>query len=1176
MADSGANIKLIHPRIADKFAAKFPPVKTSATVRVADSKQSAIKSKITLPVSIGGREKSMTFFIFPKMQYDCIIGLNDFQKVVIDRENSLITLDDCKTDLVEYGQFVKLSTLNNITVQPFGLTPLPVRCPISNSDGCLVVGQGPEGYLYEHGLSVVEATYQVQNTLMILVENFTGCKIEVPNNIPIADGLIMEQDRAGNFRANELIALFDSDEQDLEFKNHQLSRELRFQPSKSLAFKEVKIGEQLDSSQKKRIEELLSNIRQAFSTCADDIGMLRNTAFRIHLKDESAEIYEKPRAPKFAIREKGERVIKRWLDNKIIKEAASRFNIPLFFIAKRDGTARPILDARALNLQTIPDRWPIPCLRSLMARVSETFSSTKGEIYVSSSDIQSAFNQIRLFSEDTEKCAFSYGDRQYQAQRMLFGLRNSPSCFAQAVSRIFKDDPEVVILMDDLLIISKSFDEHLLALERVFTKLRESGITLKTSKTYICSSSFEYLGFTVTKSGIAPIRTKVSAILEYPRPRNRKQVRSFIGLGVFYRHFIKEASAILEPLHKLCTPSKAPFTWKAEHEESFEKFKKNLAKVVEIAHRDPSLPLVLVTDGSTKAIAGALHQRLPSGKLAPLGFFSRALCPAESKLASRYIELAAVVNSLEYFEDTVYLQPVTVISDHFSLQKVLEEKRMRKSMPVRVINLIQRLTRFQVSSIEHVKGTDPILIGVDALSRAVPISEFDDYAEDDHIDRGVANMIRLVPGCDEIYSALQIETRRARRARLKKSEGPIMTIKETGYTAEQLVRIQQNDPFLDKLSKKGTVIKDERGIFVDKANNDRIYLPYELALQVASFIHVSKAHPGTICLSEILNRKFLMKNAQAVAREICNACLKCLQIKPRPVLKNLDVPKPEIALSPWSRVFLDLCDFGGPDEDGYRYLLAACDQMSRFVVCKPLKTKSATEVAHGILDIILSNNAAGGRFTFDNGLEFVNSEVTELLEKFNIKISRISPYSPQGNLCERKFRSLGIKAKILRLDLNIWSREICFVLWHMNNTPTQALGNLTPSEVLTGRPMPYPTFCLPDNLNETDDPEDWANDCSGWLQHIAGDLQGKFLARTNEGELPESPAQGTLPVGAMVAYWSPQKAKTSKKTYVGFQGVAKIVRYLRFGSYEIEKEGSGERIVRNVRHLRLVNTGKDQ
>ena len=947
----------------------------------------------------------------------------------------------------------------------------------------------------------------------------------------------------------------------------------------------------------------------AFSTSAEDIGFIRQFQFGIPWKKEENEVYIKPRPVQPAYKQQAREIIKQWVRMGVIEEASSPHNSPLFFIKKsKGGGIRPVIDCRAINEESVNMRYPIPHLQDLIYDVSEMIGTHGKEgLFISSTDIQAAYNQLRLAPGDKHKAAFSFENRQFTPLRTMFGLKNAPSGFCQFMAKLTLGLTGTYVLLDDVLILSTSFEDHLQKLSAFFDRVIEAGLTLKPSKTFIAMENVDYLGFKLSKDGIEPLEDKVKPILDYPTPKTKRDTRRFCGMTNFYSKFVKRGRQVLSPLYRLCGGE--PFRWRPEHQEAFNQYKELLANYVRLAHRDTSKKLIVVTDGSNEGVSGALHQRHEDGSLEPLGFVSRGLTASEKRLASRYIELIAIVWTLKEFDWELAGQEVTVMSDHFSLQQVMKEREIKQHQPVKIQNAMAELSRYELTII-HKSNKDPAIVALDAFSRAIPMKPEDDT--EDHkqrlVDRGVSNhvdikldstdsqneTIRLAPKriskaettVTEHVNVVEEEPRTAeesaeetapepinlRRFARKAEDDPALVIAEMEYSYAQICEMQENDNDIKRKIEKGVCKKNDEGVYIENGvrwQHPVWLIPSKLAHGLASYLHVKLAHPGAERLMEMMKRKFLIKGLQKVCLEVCKNCVTCVITKPKPALKHPKPPAPDFVTQPWTRCFSDLCDFGKHDVYGNRYFLGVEDGFSRFLDGMPLADKKCETVAHAMANILLRNNATHCHLILDNGLEYAGPEVKRLLETLGITTSHISPYMANGNKIERLWREVGIKAKIAELDDMTWSKDAFVLLYQVNNLPNSAIGNLTPYEVLTGRPFQFPCFPSPKEYEGDVSQFEWVAYLSRWLYDIGTNM-------TNQNKLnleqPERPVKfgKEFKIGDRVAFWTPQRVGESKKLYRGFDNDGKITKNIGNGSYEIRQETTQKKWIRNIKFLRLL------
>ena len=221
-----------------------------------------------------------------------------------------------------------------------------------------------------------------------------------------------------------------------------------------------------------------------------------------------------------------------------------------------------------MNAVTIKNKYPLP-------RIDELFDRLKGAKVFSKIDLQSGYNQIPVREEDIEKTAFSTMYGHYEFKVMSFGLTNAPPYFMETMNNMLQGLEEfVVVFIDDVFIFSKNEVEHEEHLRRVLETLRSHKFYAKLKKCEFWLSEVGFLGHVINQHGIAVDPSKVSTIVEWERPCNVKEVRSFLGMAGYYRRFVKDFSITAKPMTRL-TQKNTKFVWTQECENCFEVLKQN-------------------------------------------------------------------------------------------------------------------------------------------------------------------------------------------------------------------------------------------------------------------------------------------------------------------------------------------------------------------------------------------------------------------------------------------------------------------------------------------------------------------------------------------------------------------------------------------------------------------------
>ena len=320
-----------------------------------------------------------------------------------------------------------------------------------------------------------------------------------------------------------------------------------------------------------------------------------------------------------------------------IRPSKSPFGAPILFVKKKDGTMRMCVDYRALNEITIKNKYPLP-------RVDELFDRLQGAQYFSKIDLRSGYHQIRIDDQDIPKTAFRTRYGHFEFLVLPFGLTNAPATFMHLMHETFRSylDDFVIVFLDDILIYSKTLDDHERHVRKVLDILREQKLYAKESKCELFKEEVEFLGHIVGRSGIRMMEDKVKAVREWPTPTKATDVRSFLGTAGYYRRFIKDFSAIAASLTDL-TKDYVKFNWNKEQQDAFDSLKSCIVKGPVLILPDPNLPFVVHTDASGFAIGAVLQQDQGKG-LQPIAFLSKKMLDAETRYPVHEQELLAIMH----------------------------------------------------------------------------------------------------------------------------------------------------------------------------------------------------------------------------------------------------------------------------------------------------------------------------------------------------------------------------------------------------------------------------------------------------------------------------------------------------------------------------------------------------
>jgi hypothetical protein len=350
------------------------------------------------------------------------------------------------------------------------------------------------------------------------------------------------------------------------------------------------------------------------------------------------------------------------LDKGFICPSASPWGCTALFVKKKDNSLRLCVDYRPLYAVTIKNKYPL-------LRIDILFDQLAGAKVFSKIDLRSGYHQIKIKPSDIPKTAFSTRYGLYEYLVMSFGLTNALAYFMYLMNSVFMPnlDKFVVVFIDDILIYSKTQEDHANHIRVVLQRLCDHRLYAKFSKCEFWLDSVKFLGHTISSEGISVDPTKVQEVMDWKPPTSVHQIRSFLGLAGYYRRFILDFSKIAKPMTELLK-KEVKFHWDDKCEEAFHALRKLLTTALVLGQPDSTQPFDVYCDASGTGLGCVLMQNSRV-----IAYASRALRNHEQNYPTHDLELAAVIHALKIWRHHLMGAKCNIYTDHKSLKYIFTQ-----------------------------------------------------------------------------------------------------------------------------------------------------------------------------------------------------------------------------------------------------------------------------------------------------------------------------------------------------------------------------------------------------------------------------------------------------------------------------------------------------------------------
>jgi RNase H-like domain found in reverse transcriptase/Reverse transcriptase (RNA-dependent DNA polymerase)/Integrase zinc binding domain/Chromo (CHRromatin Organisation MOdifier) domain len=652
-----------------------------------------------------------------------------------------------------------------------------------------------------------------------------------------------------------------------------------------------------------------------------------------------------------------------------IRPSKSPVRFPILFVPKKGGELRLCVDYRKLNDITIKNRYTLPLAEEIQSRI-------RGAKWFTKIDLREAYHKVRIAEGEEWKTAWGCRFGHYEQTVVNFGLTNAPATFQALINDILREnlDMFVTAYLDDILIYSKTKQEHIQHVTWVLERLEQHGMRIRGDKCAFHQQEVEYLGFILTTEGIRMDPKKVEAVTTWPEPTNVTEIQEFMGFANFYRRFIKGYSGITTPLTDLTKKEKA-WAWTENEQFAFDELKRRFTTAPILALFNPETEIVVETDASDYAIGACLSQKDTDGRLHPVAFYSRKMSPAEKNYDIHDKELLAIVMAFQ--EWRVYLEgpkyEVKVFTDHknltwFTTTKVLNRRQVRWAETLASYNF----------SIHYQKGSENGR--ADALSRRA--------------DHRVGNKHQAYTILmEDSDGTLRYNHRKETNSLTIRNEDWEKRVKEA-YKEDPMARIVMNKP------PSNSRIQVKEGIILMEG---LIYVPQSLRKEVFEQYHIAKAmgHQGTDRTLEKMQRTYYFPAMRDFIDKETKKCGDCQRNKSSRHKPYGFMKSPTAPVGAWQSIAMDfivkLPKSKEPmTQKEYDSILVVTDRLTKYGYFIPyLEESTAEDLAYMFMKHIIANHGIPEEIISDRDKLFTSKFWKSLMDQIGIHHKLSTAYHPQ-------------------------------------------------------------------------------------------------------------------------------------------------------------------------------------
>ena len=946
--DTGADVSCIRTKTFQDSKLDLPiETKQFKNFKAAGGTKLLISGKVMLPIEIDNKKVEHPFFLIDNLNEKCILGIDFISKHKLNYcptsrtffwpgekpwTNGIITVAKSQTIPALSSKVVKVNVITDQKTRPEKDTVV----------GACVGSETKPLLTSDPGLSSVDQHGQIE----VLVKNCAPCDIVLDKHENIG--------QSENLKGSQFLPL--------KANIFQISS-IKCKPITDVAKQFINEHAKLNvpGNEKKDYLALLVEHWETFSLSKHDLGLCPKMQHDIELKSKEPIYVKQFRIPEAHMSEVKSQLAE-WLKLGVVEPCRSKYNSPIFVVAKKDGGLRIVQDFRALNSETYVDKYSMHDVSECVAEIGRA-----GSTIFSTLDLTSGFWQMKLKPNVKQTTAFTIpGMGQFCWTVAPMGLLGSPASFQRLVEHVLDGIPNVIVYIDDLIIHTNTHRKHRETLRLVFDRLRANNLKVNLKKCEFGSTNVSYLGFRLTPEGIKPGFDKLQAVGKTPPPTSIREVRQFLGLCNFFRAHVKNFAFISHPLTSL---TKKDCKWKRgplppDAIKAFRELQTILCSEPVIDYPRKNRPYVLITDASfgdekTPGGLGAILTQVDDkNEHRVIAYASRKLAKHEKNYTPFLLEMQAALWAMDHFH--VYLK-----GNHFTLMTDHKPLETMGTIHTKTLNRLQEAMNTEFSfSIVYKKGSE---MPADFLSRNAIDSikwENSSLQEEQRKDPILEALINF------LYNRQLPST----------------------SVMQGLVKLYANDCFMEngllwrRLKRQG----DTAHIV--------LFVPESMKMDILQEAHGGQftGHDGIFKTKERILNCYYWPGMDKDINDFIKRCHKCQQ-RTKVATPHTELqPLPQCS-QPNQRIHADLFGPLKTSGSGKKYILCITDAFTKYVELVGIPDKEAETVSQALFNRWICRYGTPLQITTDGGKEFCAKLSQQLYQLMKIEHLTTSPYHPQCN-----------------------------------------------------------------------------------------------------------------------------------------------------------------------------------